>query len=282
MTRLFITGADGFTGVHLVNLAKQNGYEVFESKALLTDTSALKAEINSFMPEYVVHLAAISSTVSNQFNEIYETNLIGTLNLLNLLNTEGIKPKKVLLASSAQVYGNQGEKAFTEDSDLMPFNHYGVSKMSMEFMASQFLNAFPIIYLRPFNYTGVGHNAHFVIPKIVKHFKEKVTSIELGNLDVNREYNDVRTVCQIYLDLLQKGISGEAYNICSGKTYSLREVLLILEGISNRRLDITQNPQFMRPNEPVNLSGDPSKLIKTLGEIDFIPLEKTLEWMLHS
>ena len=282
MLRLFITGADGFTGVHLINLAKQNGYEVFESKALLNDISALKAEINSFQPEYVVHLAAISSTVSNHYNEIYETNLIGTLNLLNLLHTEGIKPKKVLLASSAQVYGNQGEKAFTEDSQLMPFNHYGVSKMSMEYMASQFLNSFPIVYLRPFNYTGVGHNAHFVIPKIVKHFKEKVASIELGNLDVNREYNDVRTVCQIYLDLLQKGISGEAYNICSGKTYSLREVLLILEGISKHRLDITQNPQFMRPNEPANLSGDPSKLIKTVGEIDFIPLEKTLEWMLQS
>jgi nucleoside-diphosphate-sugar epimerase len=282
MSRLFITGADGFTGVHLVNLAKKNSYEVYESKALLTDIVALKTEINSFKPEYVVHLAAISSTVSNHFNEIYETNLIGTLNLLNLLNIEGVKPKKVLLASSAQVYGNQGEKPFTEDSQLAPFNHYGVSKMSMEYMASQFFNSFPIVFLRPFNYTGVGHNAHFVIPKIVNHFKDKVESIELGNLDVKREYNDVRTVCRIYLDLLNKGISGEAYNICSGKTYSLREILLVLENISKRRLDVTQNPQFMRPNEPTHLSGDPSKLVKTLGEIDFIPIEKTLEWMLHS
>jgi nucleoside-diphosphate-sugar epimerase len=181
MSRLFITGADGFTGVHLVNLAKKNSYEVYESKALLTDIVALKTEINSFKPEYVVHLAAISSTVSNHFNEIYETNLIGTLNLLNLLNIEGVKPKKVLLASSAQVYGNQGEKPFTEDSQLAPFNHYGVSKMSMEYMASQFFNAFPIVFLRPFNYTGVGHNAHFVIPKIVNHFKNKVESMLLND-----------------------------------------------------------------------------------------------------
>jgi nucleoside-diphosphate-sugar epimerase len=266
--------------LHLVSLAKNNGYEVYESKALLNDVSALKSEIIGFKPDYVIHLAAISSTVSNQFSEIYETNLIGTLNLLNILNIEAVKPKKILLASSGQVYGHQGKNAFTEDSRLDPFNHYGVSKMSMEYMATQYLNTLPIVYLRPFNYTGVGHNAHFVIPKIVKHFREKAESIELGNLDTKREYNDVRDVCKIYLTLLNEGISGEAYNICSGKTYSLREILIILEKISRHRLDIHQNPKFMRPNEPLQLSGSPNKLIRTIGEIDFIPLEKTLEWML--
>jgi len=282
MARLFITGADGFTGSHLSNLARINGFSVFESNAQLNDHKSLSSEISHFNPEYVIHLAAISSTVSENSKEIYETNLIGTLNLLNILNIQSIKPKKVLLASSAQIYGNQGNKAFNEDDQLLPFNHYGVSKMSMEYMASQFFNSFPIVSLRPFNYTGVGHNEHFVIPKIVKHFKEKAELIELGNIDVKREYNDVRTVCKIYLDLLYKGISGESYNVCSGKTYTLKEVLLILEAISQHRLVINQNPNFFRPNEPIQLSGNPSKLKNILGEIEFIPLEKTLEWMLNS
>jgi nucleoside-diphosphate-sugar epimerase len=282
MPRLFITGADGFTGVHLCELAKRSSYSIFESKAPLSNTLLLTEELEKSQPEFVIHLAAISSTVSENPNEIYETNLIGTLNLLNILSNLPSKPSKVLLASSAQVYGNQIQAQFSEGDVTSPYNHYGISKLSMELVAQQFFNILPIVLLRPFNYTGVGHNEHFVIPKIVQHFKKKSLSIELGNIDTEREYNDVRTICKIYLDLLLKGVSSETYNICSGKTHSLREIISTLEKMSSYQINVQQNPKLIRAREPQSLSGNPEKLQLALGVIDFIPLEETLKWMLVS
>jgi GDP-6-deoxy-D-talose 4-dehydrogenase len=282
MSKLFITGADGFTGKHLVNLALKKGYTVFESTALLNDSIALRKEITHFNPEYVIHLAAISSTVSNHLSEVYETNLIGTLHLLNALKALPAKPLKILLASSAQVYGNQSNGSFKEDDDLKPYNHYGISKLSMEMMASQFYDYLPISLLRPFNYTGRGHNEHFVIPKIIKHFRERSPSIELGNIDTMREYNDVRSICEIYLDLLDKSIPGEPYNICSGTTHTLRDVIQMLKNMSHHEINIIQNEKFMRSNEPMILSGNPNKLESVIGKLPHIPIEKTLEWMLNA
>jgi nucleoside-diphosphate-sugar epimerase len=152
----------------------------------------------------------------------------------------------------------------------------------MEYLSQPFLDRLPIVIIRPFNYTGVGHGKHFIIPKIVEHFNLQVTHIELGNLDVLREYNDVRDVCEVYLKLLAQGVPGQTYNVASGRSYSLHQVISALEKISGHSLVATVNPRFVRANEIFNLSGDSAKLEDCIEAVGWRPLEDTLEWMYRS
>jgi nucleoside-diphosphate-sugar epimerase len=157
-----------------------------------------------------------------------------------------------------------------------------MSKLAMEYLSKPFADRLPIVIARPFNYTGVGHAEHFVIPKIIAHFRQRAKIIELGNTDVYREYNDVRDVCQMYLMLLQKGNPSETYNLATGREYSLKEVIEMLEKLSGHRMQVNVNPAFLRSNEIDRLCGDPTHLIGRIGEQQYRHLEETLEWMLHS
>lgn len=282
MQRLLITGADGFTGRHLTAIATQAGFSVFELSADLTDTVAVFGEVSAINPTHVVHLAAISSVTHADQEAFYRVNLFGSLNLLDSLKALPTKPEKIMLASSANVYGNVDVGIIAESVCPQPVNHYAISKLAMEYMAATYMEDLPIIVTRPFNYTGVGHDNRFVIPKIVEHFKNGAPSIELGNLDVYREYNDVRMVCDAYLKLLNCGISGETYNVCSGNTISLREVISIAEKIVDKKIDVKVNPSFVRPNEVHKLSGNPEKLKAIVGDLQTFSLKDTLKWMLCS
>lgn len=280
MKRLLVTGADGFTGRHLSAAAYAEGYEVFGLKADLTDASAIASELAAIAPTHVAHLAAISAVTHADEEAFYRVNLFGTLNLLNGLMALPKLPQKVLLASSANVYGNADMPLIAETVCPKPVNHYAMSKLAMEHMAMTFAGNLPIVITRPFNYTGVGHDNRFVIPKIVEHFKRGASSIELGNLDVYREYNDVRMVCKAYIGLLDDGVQSETYNVCSGSAYSLRDVISTVEKLAGRKIDVKVNPAFVRTNEVHKLSGSPQKLNLKLGGLRQFSLEDTLGWML--
>jgi GDP-6-deoxy-D-talose 4-dehydrogenase len=206
-------------------------------------------------------------------------NLFGTLNLLNGLMALPTLPQKVLLASSANVYGNQGGAAINESTCPKPVNHYAMSKLAMEHMAATFGDRLPLVITRPFNYTGVGHDLRFVIPKIVDHCKRQAPLIELGNLDVYREYNDVRQVCDVYLKLLYAGVAGETYNICSGRAVSLREVMTLITEITGWQPEVRVNPSFVRANEIHILAGNPEKLVTCIGPGLGCDLTSLLVWM---
>ena len=206
--RILLTGAEGFTGRHFSIAASKAGYEVFALKADLTNSEALSAEVKMVSPAYVLHLAAISAVTHADEEAFYRVNVFGTQNLLRALSKLDYLPEKVLLASSANVYGNSLESPITEKVYPSPVNHYAMSKLAMELMSRAYFQGLPIVIARPFNYTGPGHDTRFVIPKIVEHFKRCAPEIELGNLDILREYNDVRMVCQVYLGLLKSGIAG--------------------------------------------------------------------------
>lgn len=282
MKRLLITGADGFTGQHLRAAAEKVGYEVVSLRADLTDSEALLAEVAAVCPTHVVHLAAISAVTHADQEAFYRVNLFGTLNLLDALKRLQSSPGKVLIASSANVYGNTDADPIDETVCPKPVNHYAMSKLAMEHMSLTYAADLPIVITRPFNYTGVGHDNRFVIPKIVEHFKRGAAEIELGNLDVYREYNDVRMVCDAYLELLVDGAAGETYNVCSGKAYSLREVLQVVEKISGTSVEVKVNPAFVRANEVHKLAGTPAKLKKVVGDLQRPSLEDTLRLMFHS
>ncbi len=280
--RLLITGAAGFTGSYVSKSAKENNYKVYELKSNLCNSTEVEDEIANFRPTHVIHLASISAVTHAEELAFYQVNLFGSLNLLKALTKLVVPPEKIILASSANVYGNTAVSPISEAQIPCPNNHYAVSKLSMEYLSQTYMGALPIVLARPFNYTGVGHDQRFIIPKLIKHFTSKEATIELGNINVEREFNDVRFVCEAYMSLLESGRAGEIYNICSGKPTSLRSVIDILRNMTNHDIEIVTNKKFMRDNEVYSLCGDPSKLISCIGEVNSISLEDTLGWMLDS
>jgi GDP-6-deoxy-D-talose 4-dehydrogenase len=278
--RVLITGASGFTGRHLSVLAASKGVEVHELKSRLNDLTALRAELAGQAFDYVVHLAAISAVTHVDEEAFYRVNLFGTLNLMTVLAESGHIPEKVLIGSSANIYGNSELSPVAEITPPGPMNHYAMSKLSMEYMLRTVMDKLPIVIVRPFNYTGVWHDDRFVVPKIVAHFAAGNTEIKLGNTSVEREFNDVRTVVNVYLELLDKGVAGEVYNVCSGNPHSLDEVLEQMKELTGHNITVTNNPAFMRANELQTLYGDPGKLEACIGEVSHPSLKETLSWML--
>ena len=279
--KLLITGADGFTGRHFAAYARARGYEVSALQADLKDRDALHQQVAQAAPEFVVHLAAISFVGHADARAFYDVNVIGTLNLLDALAALAQPPRNILLASSANVYGNCDQSPISEEQAPAPVNHYAVSKLAMEYMACTYLDRLPSFFVRPFNYTGPGQAESFVIPKLVAHFTRRMETVELGNLDVEREFNDVRFVCEAYLHLLEKAKPGEVYNVCSSQPVSLKSVLELLSQITGHRLQIKVNPALVRSNEIRRLCGNPAKLTSMIGEIPSPALQDTLRWMLE-
>jgi len=280
--RLLLTGAEGFTGQILSEQAQARGYEVYGLASDITDKEAVTQEVARVEPEVVIHLAAISFVAHADDTAFYRVNVIGTQNILAALVNLPTRPQSVILASSALVYGNSKASPITEVEPVAPPNHYALSKLAMEYIARTYFDRLPIIITRPFNYTGPGQAPEFLIPKLVRHFAQRATMIELGNLDVEREFNDVRMVCEAYLALLQKGAQGEIYNVCSGSPFTLREVVSKLERLTDHTMQIKVNPAFVRPDEVRSLYGNAEKLKQCIGELPSYELEDTLRWMLAS
>ena len=277
---ILLTGSKGFTGIHFKRMAEWQGHKVVDFDADITDSVAVANGLASVEFSHVVHLAAVSFVAHANVEEIYRVNLLGTLNLLEGLVSRGLPIERVLLASSANVYGNASEPELDENTSPAPVNHYAASKLAMESMANVYLNSLPIILARPFNYTGPGQNPDFIIPKLVEHFLAKASFIELGNLAVEREFNDVRMVCQAYLKLLTLGKRGQIYNVCSGQGTSLLDVLKDLTALTGHQPEIHLNPKYLRQNEVQRLVGNPSRLISAVGPLPVLPITATLKWML--
>ncbi len=255
-------------------------------RADLTDADAVSCEVLEVGPNLVVHLAGIAFVGHAHEEAFYSVNVIGTTNLLDALVNSPAPPGKVLLASSANIYGNCAQSPIVETQPPAPVNHYAMSKLAMEHMARNYMGQLDIVISRPFNYTGPGQDEAFVVPKLAKHFALRLPSIALGNLHVEREFNDVRTVCDTYLMLLEMGVPGEAYNVCSGQTYRLLDIIARLERLSGHRIDVQIDPSFVRPNEVHRLCGNPGKLLGLLQQHDqplVAPsLDDTLQAMLAS
>ena len=291
--RVLITGVNGFTGQHMRHLLQIHGFDVFGTVAgstdepdtftmNLCDISAVKAVVGKVRPDYVVHLAALSFVGHGDANGFYSVNLAGTRNLLAALADLDAVPECVLLASSANVYGNAQSGVLDESAAVAPANDYAVSKLAMEHMAHLWQARLPLVITRPFNYTGVGQDEKFLIPKIVRHFRDQASVIELGNLDVWRDFSDVRALVGAYAGLLSNPAAvGKTVNVCSGSTLSLREVIGMCESISNHRMDVQVNPAFVRANEVRSLCGDPGLLRSLVPDWQPLPFDETLRWMLQ-
>jgi len=291
--RALITGLSGFTGRYVARELRDAGYEVFgtitpghapadgEFAVDLNDRAGLAAMLQQVRPDVVAHLAAIAFVGHGDVEQIYRVNVAGTRNLLEALAGLEKKPSAVLLASSANVYGNTDVGIINEDVPAAPANDYAVSKLAMEYMAKLWQDKLPLIVVRPFNYTGVGQHENFLLPKIVSHFRRNAADIELGNLHVWRDFSDVRMVAASYRKLLAAGpaVAGQAFNICSGHGYSLGEALDMMADIAGYKINVRVNPAFVRANEVVRLVGDNRRLVAATGALATVPLADTLRWM---
>lgn len=294
--RALITGISGFTGRYLAAELAAHGWEVWglgqgaagadlvapgrHLHTDLLDEVALQAAVAQAAPTVVFHLAAIAFVGHGSAQDFYRVNIGGTRNLLQALAALPVLPTKVVLASSANVYGNAAAGQLAESTPWQPANDYAVSKAAMEMMARLWQDKLPLVVTRPFNYTGLGQSPDFLVAKIVDHFRRRASRIELGNLQVWRDFSDVRDVVRAYRLLAEHCPPGETVNICSGHSLSLLEVVEMASRLSGHQLDVVVNPAFVRANEVQTLYGDASHLARLLGNWTPRPFEHTLAWML--
>lgn len=289
--RALLTGCHGFTGRYVTAELEAAGYEVIGLahdgdppregvlRANLLDRDAVRRIVAEARADAVVHLAAISFVAHGDADEIYRTNVVGTRNLLEALASAEMRPRSVVLASSANIYGNAGVEPITETPPPAPANDYAVSKLAMEYMARLWMDRLPITLVRPFNYTGVGQGENFLIPKIVAHFRRGEQVIELGNTDVARDFSDVRDVARAYAAIVVKAPAGETINICSGVAHSLGDVLDMMAKVAGYAIEVRVNPAFVRGNEVKRLVGSNARLQTLVGFVPATPLDETLRWM---
>ncbi|MFO1305110.1 MAG: NAD-dependent epimerase/dehydratase family protein [Burkholderiales bacterium] len=289
---ILVTGADGFTGRHLCALLRTQGHAVTELtehapsgdhqiRAELTDAAQVRDAVLRARPERVVHLAAIAFPGHADAAAIYRVNVIGTLHLLQALAETGTGIGGVLLPSTATVYRGDASRALDEDAPLAPATHYAASKLAMEHMARQFAGQLPIVVVRLFNTTGPGQREPYLVPKIVRHFAQGAAVIELGNIDSERDFLDVRTVADAYARLIfHEAARGQTFNLCSGAGTSVRQMIGKLEAITGRGIEVRVNPAFVRPNEPRRIVGSADRLRAVIGELLAMPIGQTLRDML--
>ncbi|WP_447553438.1 NAD-dependent epimerase/dehydratase family protein [Vreelandella sp. EE22] len=294
MTTSLVTGGSGFTGRYLIAHLKRQGHYVVALASQpcgadethhvdLNDDARLQAVVQKAAPSQVYHLAALSFVGHPTPLDFYRVNVLGTDTLLSAL-ARLTTPPRVLLASSANVYGANGQAIIDESLVPLPVNHYAHSKLAMEHMALTYKARLPLLLARPFNYTGPGQALHFLVPKIVDHIQRREAVMELGNTHVSRDFSDVRDIVAIYTHLLshwpQEAESGSVINVGSGRAVSLKTLVETLERLAGHTIDIQVNPAFVRANEIPELKACTKRLDTWVPGLKRREIERTLSDML--
>lgn len=292
MAKVLLIGGDSFTGEYLKLALECAGLEVVPTtkksspdlpKWISCDISNRQEVVDLIAgvdPEYVVNLAGISFAAHPHPQELYTANLFGPENILFALDKAAGNIRKVILASTANIYGAPSKEIIDETTMPAPVNHYAGSKLAMEHMAATWFDRLPIIITRPFNYTGIGQSNKFLVPKIVDHFIKNENTIELGNTEIARDFSDVRDVAQAYVNLLRSDAHSCCVNICSGTLTSLSDIVCQCEMLTGKSIEIKVNPAFVRQNEIRRLRGTNNLLEGLAGSTEFRPIHETLRWML--
>ena len=296
-TTLYVTGVGGFVGqaarkflqVHSVQAPQL--LESSPTEIDLFDKRLLKKTIQSLNPDYIIHLAALSS-VAASFSaprDTFDVNFYGTLNLLEVL-AELKFTGRLLYIGSGDEYGLVKELDFpiVETMPLRPRNPYAVSKVAAEALCYQWSQSMglDIVMARSFNHIGPGQSDRFVISAFAKQIIEiklqlRAPIIVVGNLNVTRDFTDVEDVVKAYLLLLEKGCDGEVYNICSGQEYMIKDILTQLLRLAGVKADIQIDDKLIRPVEQTRIVASNAKLRKITGWSPKILLEQTLAEVLN-
>ncbi len=306
--RVLITGITGFVGVHLAEhlLSGSGQTEVFglvrwrsgrgELEPLLPllrlvegdlhDASSLLRALQAARPEVIYHLAASSSVAGSWTTpaEILQTNVVGTLHLLEAVRQLDLDAA-VVLACSAEPYGAVGEDELpiAEDRPLRPVSPYGVSKAAVDLLGWQYFQSYGLrtVRLRLFNHCGPRQSERFVVSSLARQIvgierEARPPRLLVGNLEARRDFIDVRDAAVAYRLAGERGQAGEVYNVCSGRGRSIRAVLDELLSFSEAVVEVECDPERLRPAEIPALVGDPSRCQQTLGWRPAIAFRQTL------
>jgi GDP-4-dehydro-6-deoxy-D-mannose reductase len=286
--KLLLTGANGFVGRYvqaaLPCVPLPDGLD-------LRDRAALTAAVTAIQPDTVLHLAAQSFVPASFENphETFDINLYGTLNLLEALQAAAFRGRMIFVGSG-DTYGQVPEAALPvrEDHPLHPRNPYAVSKVAAEALCYQWsqTSGFEIVMVRPFNHIGPGQSPRFAIADFARQVTEirldrREPVLQVGDIDVTRDFTDVRDVVRAYALLLEKGRNGGIYNVCSGREYSIRDLLQRLIALAGVDARIKQDTARLRPAEQRRMVASFDTLHRDTGWQPLIPMEQSLQDLLN-
>ena len=308
--KILITGFTGFVSVHFLNLLNETepGSEVlgidknppdFDLKNYpsinitfrdidLLNRQMVNETLIAFKPEYILHLASVSSVAQSWHTPldsfVNNTNIF--LNLVEQVRINKIRCR-ILSVGSSEEYGevSENELPLTEENILKPLSPYAVARVSQEMLSKIYADGFglDIIITRSFNHIGPGQKENFVISSFARQLvqftgkNETNHTLITGNTSITRDFVDVRDVVKAYYLLLKKGRKGEVYNICSGKGIILKEIIFKMSVILTLMIEIKVNPDLIRPNENKRIIGSFDKLHRELGWQPEITLDRSLE-----
>jgi GDP-4-dehydro-6-deoxy-D-mannose reductase len=301
-----ITGAAGFAGSHLADYLLSQGEEVVAliapqddlvnlnhvlsrivvERVDVQDAGSVQQVLRRTKPHRIYHLAALSSPLESLRDPLltYNVNCYGTLNLLCAWRQIEMDCR-FLYVSSGEVYGADppGPMPLREDCPMRPVNPYAASKAVGELVAFQFYKSygFPIVRVRPFNHTGPRQTAAFVCSSLARQIVEieaglRPPTIAVGNLNVQRDFSDVRDIVRGYHLLLEKGEPGDVYQLCSGRPVSIESIVEILSSFTSKPIRVAVDESKVRAQEAAALWGDPSKARQAVGWLPQYALETTL------
>ena len=301
--RILITGGTGFVGTHLIRLLQSQNSQISvlssdrrSTRQLqvqyyevdIRDEEAVRSVLRDVSPDQIYHLAGITAVdVSWTHPRLtYEVNVLGAHNLFAAAMDLPAAPR-ILNVSTSQVYAPASGR-LTENSPIGPDNPYAASKAMAELLVPQYRNRATggIITARPFNHTGSAQLPNFVLPSIAKQFAEielglRSPRLNLGNVNVKRDFLDVRDVVVAYSKLLSNGKPSEVYNVCSGEGVLLSDIVEMFRSTSGIDVTVEIDPEKVRPKEAAEICGDPRKLETETGWRREIPLQKTVEDILN-
>lgn len=303
MGRVLITGGTGFVGTHLIRFLKSQASKIavialgdrtsqqepgIEYHTLdIRRADQVRSLVHNISPTHVYHLAGISAIDVSWNNPrlTFEVNVLGAYNLFEAAMSLPSLPK-ILNVSTSQVYAASG-MVLTETSRVNPDNPYAASKAMAEMLRVPYRLCIGggIITARSFNHTGPGQAPNFVLPSIARQFAEMEAGLRpprltAGDVEVKRDFTDVRDVVLAYSALLDKGRTDEVYNVCSGAAVCLADVIRQFEAISGIAVEIETDPARLRSNEVSLIFGDPTKIRRETGWSPQIPLDKTIRDLL--
>ncbi len=307
--RVLITGVTGFVGSHMAEYALAQGAEVFGAsrwrsnteniellrsqiqlvEADLRDQSSVSAMLAATRPDWIFHLAGQSQVMTSWHApaETLQTNVIGQVHLLEAIRQRGEPFPRLLVVGSSEEYGlvPEGELPVTEEQQLRPLSPYAVSKVAQDLLAHQYFCSYgiPCLRARAFNHDGPRRGEVFVTSAFAKQIAEIELGLRepvllVGNLKARRDYTDVRDIVRGYWLLLDKGKPGEVYNLCSGESHAIQEILdFFLANSTVRSIEVREDPARLRPSDLPNLYGSPARIHAATGWHAAIPFEQTLK-----
>ncbi len=269
MIKVLVTGGSGFFGQGIMKAFTEKGYDVTGTTTRsdgpliacdIVDYEAIEKVINDINPDIIIHSAALSSVTSGRPIDYYRVNVVGTENVLRAASS---RKRRVVLVSTAGVYGNQPTDTLTEDLAPAPVHHYGISKLACERLAYIYGDALDITIVRPFNIIGTGQKENFIVPKLINAFSTRSPAVRLGNTNVYRDYIDLKTASEM-LALITENTKtiGEILNLCAGRATSLDELLQIMGSISGHKIEVIVDPAFVRASEVWRLIGSNHRLVE--------------------